>query len=542
MGVALLLMLWVVVPATAQEDLKALAVAIDSLQYGKFFNDNDEHREYGSPDIKNAVLEQIYERNKKNPEVAYLIAKSFYIYRYDEEKEDIYNDEGVLVSTRITRTPVYATRDTVGAFKYIYRATHIDTTYTPVYVLAADILTMEGMYDRAMDWYNTAIAANPKDSVPYLKRSELLAKTDIKAAVEKLEEMRKSGANYDVDLQIARLYVDHYKDASGISRDQMREVVRYFDAAKREGMNETDLSQYAVFNSRSYHDESDYDTIMNKSIEIAEWGEVRFPKDFGLHALLMGWYYQKKRYQDAINQYDLMMASENVQKRPEDLINLGKIYTDMKNYQKAIDVFDNILAMKDINPQYKTNAETLTNAAMRQMIQKYEDDGEYDKAINVFSSFLEQRRKENKLNATLMDTYAKIYVNMSLEKNGQEKLDALQKADEIYQEMLDLFPQQDIYGAYQRWFVHAQMDPQNEQGIAVPYAEKLIEVILSKNEELTAGRKNQLINAYWTICYRAATSTPVNKAKVKETGIEILALKPDHPGVPRIFEALKIKM
>lgn len=525
-GVLMLLALVQVAMAQKMDDgLKQVQEEIDTLQFGK--------QSMGiSRKEKDATLKKISKKYAKNAEVQRMIAKSYYAFFYDN-----YNDGRVSL-----RKVVYLNRDTLNAFRYIDKALSANKKFTPAYLFAASICQAEDQHERALAWCDKAIKVCPQDTAGYLKRAELMALDDVNEAVAYVENLRNEGMVSDADLHIARLYVEHYKDETGITREQMREVVGYYDKAQRENMNETDVSNYAVYLSRCASSEQEHEVMVDKAIDVAEWGIRKYPKDFGLHYFLMNLYYSKHRYQEALKEHELMMQADNVQIRPEDFFTLGKLYNDMGRYREALAAFEKVQQWPEVSEEYKTNAEANISMVIQKMALQEGKQSGYEQALKEYETFLNGRRQEGKLTASMLDTHAKLYMQMAEGKDSVERQRTLAVADSIYGEMVERFPDQDIYGAYQRWQLHSLMDPQNELGLAVPYAEKVVEVIKGKDEELTANRKSQLVNAYWTLCYFAAISEPVDMERVKETGQEILALSPDHPGVSQIFKILHIEL
>lgn len=112
-------------------------------------------------------------------------------------------------------------------------------------------------------------------------------------------------------------------------------------------------------------------------------------------------------------------------------------------------------------------------------------------------------------------------MNVTLEKRQQ----ALMEADTLYAQVSELAP--DSYtGYFYRGHTRSAMDPETTQGLAKPYYEKVVELVLPKNDP----RYNSVLITCYSYLgyYYMLQAKPEDYAISKEYWNKILAINPNH--------------
>lgn len=126
------------------------------------------------------------------------------------------------------------------------------------------------------------------------------------------------------------------------------------------------------------------------------------------------------------------------------------------------------------------------------------------------------------------------------------KAEAETKAFELYKKAIDTYgivqervPDSHL-GVYQQALTSYRMDPNSEQGLAKPYYDKTVEVILAKPEQ-DDNDKKVLTEAYSYLSYFYylqfdKSKKPDDKLKVKEYAEKVLQIDPENANGKMLFE------
>ena len=521
MRVFLLFYLLTFLPLTmaAQSNQRALGAAIDTIV-----------RKYSHhAKVVDDIVEDVYQKNKKDAKFVARIAKSYFSYYIKPEDQ----------------WPTYLTNDTARALKYIRRSLAIDPKCLEAHLLAADLYGKMGDKDEAMRWYDKAIAINPTDPQAFLARSNMLAMgTDMDDAVAKLEEMRTKDPNYPVDLEIARLYSRRYNRLGG--SNNIKYSVEYYDKANLSDMTINDLRDYAVNSQIFNHQE--------RAIEVARYGLQMAPRDFYLNQVLFRGLYNTKQYAAALQQYENVRMAEDYKDDSQNTAVLGLTYCELKRFDEAQQMLDKVQAMADDGTEGYQKAQTLASNGMgniaRGRIKVLTDDGKYEEAVAMYKKFIDERKAQGKLKAYELDAYAGIFMDWSVELNGEEKFAKLRRADAVYLEIYTTFDDPNIktLSLNKRQTIAYTIDRDNSKGLGRPvaeetcrYCETLTEDDLNKYPSI---RPRWALAAYY-LTYYYFTQKPPNKALVKKYGdIAINANPTDdsrRANVEKIYKTCKIK-
>lgn len=503
--IALLIVILVAIATNvqAQDDERALGAAVDTIVRTK----GVEQRV-----IVNRIVDNVYERHP-TPSLAVRIAKAYYSYNKIPDSRD----------------RQFHMNDTVTAFKYIRRAIDLDPKYAPAYVLASDILDYARQRDVAMQWLENGIEQNPTDSSLYIASAMLLAYTDADAAVAKLKVLKERDPNFPVELQLGRLYTELWNRGGVMPFNEMADA---YGKANIADMTQGDLEAYA-YALRGIGQ-------VDKLAEVSRHGLGLHPKSivlnqcyfYGLIGLCTNGSGNWAEAIAAANNYFSVADSSYVSAL--DYLRYGEALNGDKQYDQAIAVYEKVINMPKATENNIRTAYNHISTTMQDRVNGYLKSGDYQTAVDIYSKYVEHCRSLEKLDASILSVYAGIYSSWASKQTGEEQEATYMKADNVYKEMGEKFPEFDDIAEFNRLQIRTTLDPQCEKAISIPFAEKLIPIILAKGD-LTAGRKSRLSAAYWTLCYYYAVKS-VNRNLAMEYANKILAINPEHSSAQKIIE------
>ena len=455
-----------VLPVVAQSDPKAAMEAINYVI-----------RHVRPSTGAEPLAEELCKRFKKHPEVTVAIGEAF-----------------------------YQAGDSLTAKKYFRRAIQEHPDYAPVYIAAgAWAEERYNAYDEAMEWYDQAIKANPKDSTGYIRYAKVLTK------------LRRPAEAADKIKEIARIYAN---------LGQLSEAIDFYAKENLDNLDSEDLKDYAtdLFLKHQY----------KESLEVAKFGVGKFPKLAPLSRLCLYNSVELKEFKDAVKHGDyLFTKTEKHNNTWQDLYYMALACKGANEPSRALTWFEHCTKAKDISERER-------NESYRSIARIYKDMGEYDQASEAYDRLYQLQKAENNVSAQDINMHARLFLDKSLEVNGSEVFDCYRKANELFELMAQESPDNAGLAYYAILQNYQRMDPKFEQGLALEPAQRLINTLSGKADQSETDKK-LLVEGYWTLCYYYAITQPVNKALVRKYGTEILSLNPADERPKRIFDALKIK-
>lgn len=450
--IATVVMLGAVMPALAQTDEEATIKAVRKV-IGL-------HPPYA---VEAFLEKEIVPKFKKSPKVMVGIAKQF---------EDA--------------------SDSLRAFKYAGRALELDSKYVPAYVMKGDIYkdwahTHEDTLV-AFSWYDKAIETNPKDPDGYLAYANVLAKTDPEAAINKLSEISNHNPDYDVNLYAGQLYFD----MGGNFGAEMS--CKYFMKADTSRMSAGDFAAYiTVLRIGHYYEKADsvLQTVNNKYPRRAIFNRLMLKNDMDL-----------KKYDHALASADnLFNNSDSLEVEPEDYINYGEAYFNLKRYKDAIAAFQKCIDHEIERERYNSDA-TFENAkkqevkyksqAMQEIAKSYNEMGFSDEAIEMQNKYIAYRKEHDLLDAVDVNNLAEFYKTQFEIEMGEAKLTALQNWYDTYELMAEVSPENSDFAYYTRFQIaYTHFDKEGDGGHGVSDAEKLVEII-PLTDDISSRNKSRL--------------------------------------------------
>ncbi len=488
--------------AQAQSDPKAAIAALDTIIR--------KHANYKN--VVDPFVETVYGKFRKHPDVATAIAKAYYKF---------YRPAGQPYYT-------YVTRDSANAYKYINFAIEEEPGYVPAYVFGGDIQVTMGDTLAALDWYRRAIAADKANPAGYIAYADLQLDRDSVAAVTTLMGLRDYRPGYPVELAMGRMFMRRANVRSAEEIDAARNAqtklnlyrtVDALDAAERDSMTIDDLRTYSMY----HYLLGNYD----KSLDVALYGHGRKERDAAFNRLAFWSYTNLAKFDEALAFADLLFnKSDSAVLDPQDYFYYGIVYSGKKRYDEAIAMFGEVVA-------HEKAAEKMKATAQDQIINAYKQKGDFDTAIARFKANMAAHERDSTISAYDYYQLGGIYIEYANSLKGDTALAVWQKADSVYAVMADKYPANADYPLYMRLQISNVFDPESEQGLGVPFAEKLIAFIQAQGTNDKAAQE-KLLMAYRYLGYYY-TFVLERRARGRVYWQKILEIDPENAAAKQVL-------
>ncbi len=429
------------------------------------------------PDMEKEV-NKIYKKNKKKADVVVGIARAF-----------------------------YEAKDTANAHVYADYATKLKSP--AAYVLLGDLYALSDDGGSAARMYEQAIyfgreSGGQVDEAPYYKYATVYRKVSLQSSIEKLNDLGNDRPDLVSSGRIELLKGRVYDLAN-----KVEEAAETYNKVPMQLFEDRDV----VSAARANYLLGNY----QKSQEIIDFGLKATPRKFTYNQLGMFNYTMMKEYDKALVYADRMMnQSDSVNMNPEIYGVYAKALNGAKKYQEAIDVYKETLKL-DFDSQDKKAG------VIKDLADAYKGIDDYENAVTYYKQFL-----ETVSHASLSD-YAdlgRLYVQYADTLQGDEKMDKLQKADEIYAELAVKNADAKEYSLFWRGRVNTMMDPESTEGKAKPFYEELATTIAAKPEKDKADTARLVESCRYLINYylNVMSDTP----KAKEYAQLLLSVDPEN--------------
>lgn len=437
-------------PAVAQDNPEVTIEAFKAA-VTEFVN-----KQNGRSDQTNQLAEELHKKYKKNQQVLVGMAEA------------------------------YSTiKDTTNAYRFYNYAIKVNPTKMEPYVTAGKWEEAEATrqsYERAMEWYDRAIKANPKDSTGYLCYARLLSLKlgENDEAAAKIQTITAFNPDFPVNLHIARIYS---KTQKGLEKS-----FDYYANEKLDNFEVSDLVDYATqCLLTAGHFEEGFPVIDYAIKKYSTYPQLcRVARMYALG---------QKKYEEAVEYGENFFANrtEKVKIMDKDYMELAEAYQQLHKTDKAIEVYERVVAMDSI-------AEGPRNNSFRNMAAIYKDMGEWNKVYEAYERLLSLQESEGRSDARDLMTYARMYQEQADELNGEEKVEAYQKALKAWEQMAQRSPENAAIANYYALAICPRIDPVLKTDILMPYATQLVSTMETK-PELTERDKTLLAYAYYSLSF-----------------------------------------
>ena len=399
-----------------------------------------------NPEAAKDQVKDVYKKNKKNAEVLVGIGRAY-----------------------------FEAKDTANAKIYANYAIKANKNYGAGYILLGDIEVVKDDGGAAAGWYQQAIYFDPKNPDGYLKYANIYRGRSPEEAVSKLNELRAQRPDIAVDALAARILY---------SSNRLEQSLDYYDKV-------TDKSKLEDLDITNYATEAWMLQKREKSLEMARYGLTRNARKAAWNRLVfynltdMGQTEEALKYADA-----LFNASDSAKISGFDYTYYGTALKNAKQYDKAIEMLKKALA------ENKDNADLL-NSNKKSLSDAYAAMEDFDNATLYYEEYLKNVQKTT---ASDMAGLATIYTNMAAKLTGDQKIDALKKADAVYAQLGEKFPENIDFANFMRARVNSNLDPETKEGLAKPFYEAIVHSLGDKSDRDRADNA-RLSEAYRYLGY-----------------------------------------
>ena len=122
---------------------------------------------------------------------------------------------------------------------------------------------------------------------------------------------------------------------------------------------------------------------------------------------------------------------------------------------------------------------------------------DFDNATLYYEEYLKNVQKTT---ASDMAGLATIYTNMAAKLTGDQKKEALKKADAVYAQLGEKFPENIDFANFMRARVNSNLDPETKEGLAKPFYEAIVHSLADKSDRDRADNA-RLSEAYRYLGY-----------------------------------------
>lgn len=462
------LVLGLAAPVMAQTDTKAAVAQATEIIKAK------------GPDFDKQI-KQLYKDNKKNPEALVAIGKAF-----------------------------YNAKDLQHADEFADYALQKDGKYAPAFLLKGDICVSKDDAGGAAGNYQQAKYFAPKDPEGYYKYAMILRGRSPEDAIANLEELRTQCPDYPVDALAGRIY--YLSTAQG----HFDKASEYYGKVKDlSTMDDQDITNYAMTEFLLGN--------RDKSIEVAKVGLQKDPRRSGWNRLVFWNYTDKKDTQNALDYADrLFNKSDSAHITADDYAYYGTALQQAQKWDEALEQFGK--AAKELETD--KGAIVTSTVILKNMSDVYKEKGDFDASIEYLEKSINSK-KEQTLDD--YDNLGNLYANIAAKKtqagDATGAADAFKKADGVYAQMMEKFPNYANYGNYMRAQINANLDPDSKQGLAKPFYEALATSLEAKAEK-SSSENAMLKQAYFYLmvyAYNVAKDTPTSKTYAEK----VLSIDPN---------------
>ncbi|MBO5233007.1 MAG: hypothetical protein J6B33_01705 [Prevotella sp.] len=345
------------------------------------------------------------------------------------------------------------------------------------FVLLGNIAVAEDDGGAAAQWFQQAIYGDPQNPDGYRRYAQIMSKTDPNGAVQTLEDLRKHRPDYPVDLIAAEIY-----SSSG----KMKQANEYYSKVSLDKMKDYQVSDYStnLFLSQDYA----------KSLEVANYGHQKWPRNASMNRLIMFNETSNKNYDAAIAAgNNLFNASDSAKITAYDYNYYATALKGAQKYEEAIKSYEKIQQLEDID------AATVAEKN-KDISDCYKKLSNYNKAGEYLDKYLKAQTQSS---FSLDETLATLFADelMDDKTTPERKKEAYAKADEIYAQLAEKYPTNAAYIASKRAKLPFALEATDMEKLKMAGPHYLtLANILEASKDRSEGETKLLINAYSAVC------------------------------------------
>lgn len=396
----------------------------------------------------------------------------------------------------------YAAKDTANARTFAnYTLAASKNKNAEAFIMLGDIQALGDNGGEAASYYTQARYADPKNPEAYFKYANVYRKISPSEAISVLEELRAQRPDVAVDAIAGRIYY--------LAND-FEKALEYYNKADMTKMEDSDLSDYAM--SAFFKQQN------QKSLEIAQYGLTRKPRSAAFNRLAFFNSTDLKEYDQALKYADaLFNQSDSAKFSYFDYTYYGNAYNGAKQSDKAIEMYEKALAQPDMDNKDKRAG------IIEQITEAYLNKDDFDNAIKYHKEYIATVEKPT---ANDLAKLGQLHTQKAGTLEGDAQKEELKNADVAYEDLQNRYENAIEYATFMRARVNSYQDPDQKLGLALPFYQKLEEMIAPKETKDKADNA-RLIEAYrYMISYYYVAKD--DKAKATEFAHKLLKIDPEN--------------
>ena len=395
---------------------------------------------------------------------------------------------------------------------YLGMAKKVDNKDARVSVLEGDIALAQKNVGTACQLYEQAIYFDPNCKEAYLKYAQAYKTASPTQAIEKLKKLKGIAPDYlEADKELAEVYYANNQFGKAVAA-----YAQFIDTPVA---TEADLLKYAFALFLNHNFE--------KSLQVAQKGLQNNSRHAAFNRLVMYNNTDLKRYEEAEKAADAFFnASDDADYSYLDYRYYGALLSALKKYDQAVIQYNKALD-KD-NTQIEV---------WREISDAYEQENDYEQAIIAYQKYYNALNQDKKTPETLFQL-GRLYYGQgtstdTLVVQPADRMAALQSADSVFA-LVSVQAPGSYLGDLWRARTHSAMDPETTEGLAKPYYEKVMDVLLVKNEP---KYNTALIECYSYLGYYYLLKSEYMTSK--EFWNKILAIDPTNATAKKALDGIK---
>lgn len=428
-------------------------------------------------------VKQLYKDNKKNPAGLVAIGKAFYNVKDYDHAAQFAN----------------------------YALSASKSKFAPAFLLLGDICVSKDDAGGAAENYQQAKYFDPKNPEGYYKYAMILRGRSPEEAIQNLEDLRKYVPDYPVDALAARIYYTS-KDPNRFEKAE-----EYYNKVKDlSKMDDDDITKYAMT-----------EFLLGKrdrSIEVAKAGLQKDPRRAGWNRLAFWNYVDKKDTQNALDFADrLFNKSDSAHITADDYAYYGTALQQAKEWDKAVTAYDK--ALEELKGD--SGAIVSETVLLKNLSDVYNEKGDFDKSIEYLEKSINSKKEQTPDDYdNLGGLYADIASKKAQEGDKAGSVAAFKKADEVYNQYSQKFPNYENWCNYMRAQINANLDPDSKEGLAKPYYDKLATALEAKADK--SNSETQMLKQAYFYLMVYEYNTLHNTAASKQWAEKLLSIDPEN--------------
>lgn len=342
-------------------------------------------------------------------------------------------------------------KDTLMTRVYAEKAIKADKKAAAGYLLLGDLGIFCDNPGAAASWYESAKYYAPNTPEAYKKLAFIYRGSDPEQSVEILNQLRSIDPSYPVDAEAGHIY---YLTAKAKGGNYMEKALDCYSKVDKTKLEKSYLTEYALvaFASGKF----------DKARELAEYGLKSDSRNAGYNRLAMYNSVELKDFDSAVKYVDnLFNKSDSVEITANDYKYAGLAYTGAKNFDEAIKCYEK---------QYEVAEGDSKIAVLKSLSDAYKGKDDYDNAIAKDIEYINAKADPSVNDYVAL---ANLYRGATSVKDQDGQIECIKKAVDTYQTMIQKFPTSADYANFMAARTIQTLDPDQKQGLALPYYEAL---------------------------------------------------------------------